>query len=181
MNSLQKKLAAIGLGAAAAFSGAYLIAPAEGGPEENEISQVYLDPANILTSCFGHTGNELRMGQTFRHEECVNQLGKDVAEKDRQLLSVVKVPLSQGEHAAYLSFIYNVGYGRKDGSRPGRDGFAVLRNGKPSTMLTYLNAGMRHQACDQLLAWTKINGKVSNGLRTRRAKERTVCLRDLQQ
>ena len=96
------------------------------------------------------------------------------------MLSVVKVPLSDGEHAAYTSFIYNVGYGRKDGIRPGRDGFAVLRNGKPSTMLTYLNAGMRHQACDQLLAWIKINGKVSNGLRTRRAKERTVCLRDLQ-
>ncbi|HCU64560.1 MAG TPA: glycosyl hydrolase [Rheinheimera sp.] len=174
MNPIQKKLAALGITGALSLSAAFLIVPSEG-----EVRKVYLDPARILTSCFGHTGPELRMGQTFTEEECLNQLVADLHKHDRQLRSVVKVPLSEGEHAAYLSFIYNVGYGRKDGANRGRDGFAVLRNGKPSTMLSLLNSGQRLKACDQLLAWIKIDGKESAGLRTRRAKERKVCLKDL--
>lgn len=172
--SINKKLAALGVVGALSLSVTALIIPSEG-----EVLGVYLDPARILTSCYGHTGPELKMGQKFTQEQCLEQLVVDLHKHDRQLRSAVKVPLSEGEHAAYLSFIYNVGYGRKDGVSRGRDGFAVLRNGKPSTMLSLLNSGQRHKACDQLLAWIKIDGKESAGLRTRRAKERKVCLKDL--
>lgn len=156
--NIQKKLAALGITGALSLSAAFLIVPSEG-----EVREVYLDPARILTSCFGHTGPELRMGQTFTEEECLNQLVADLHKHDRQLRSVVKVPLSEGEHAAYLSFVYNVGIGKF----------------RRSTALAKLNAGRRIEACHELMRWVYADGKVLSGLRTRREAERKVCLKDL--
>jgi len=156
--TIQKKLAALGITGALSLSAAFLIVPSEG-----EVRKVYLDPARILTSCFGHTGPELRMGQTFTEEECLNQLVADLHKHDRQLRSVVKVPLSEGEHAAYLSFVYNVGIGKF----------------QSSTALAKLNGGKRIEACHELMRWVYAGGKVLSGLRTRREAERKVCLKDL--
>lgn len=158
MNSLQKKLAASGLAGAIAIAGAVLVAPHEG-----KVNEVYLDPANILTSCYGHTGRELKPGMTFTDDQCLDQLVADLSEHNRLLMSVVKVSLSEGEHAAYLSFVYNVGIGQF----------------RKSTMLGNLNEGFRVSACNQLMRWIYIKGKESNGLRTRRAAERKMCLKDL--
>lgn len=158
MNDMRNRLAALGLCSAVALSGALLIAPHEG-----KVNEVYLDPAQILTSCFGHTGPELRLGQTFTDEQCLDQLVVDLHKHDRQLRSAVKVPLSEGEHAAYLSFVYNVGIGKF----------------RQSTALAKLNAGRRIEACHELMRWIYANGKVLSGLRTRREAERKVCLKDL--
>jgi len=158
MISIQKKLAALGVVGAMSLSATVLIIPSEG-----EVLGVYLDPARILTSCYGHTGPELQLGQTFTWEQCLNQLVADLHKHDRQLMSVVKVPLSEGEHAAYLSFVYNVGIGKFKGS----------------TALARLNAGRRIEACHQLMRWVYSDGKALNGLRTRREAERKVCLKDL--
>lgn len=158
MTNLQKQLLAAGLSAAAAISGAVLVAPSEG-----KVNQVYLDPANILSSCYGHTGPELVLGQTFNDDECLAQLVADLDKHNRQMLSVIKVNLTQGEHAAYLSFTYNVG----------------IQSFKRSTLLNLLNAGLSYEACNQLMRWVYIKGKESNGLRTRRAAERKMCLKDL--
>ena len=152
------KLASLGIVGALAISATALIIPSEG-----EVLGVYLDPARILTSCYGHTGPELKMGQTFTREKCLDQLVVDLHKHDRQLRSVVKVPLSEGEHAAYLSFVYNVGIGKF----------------RQSTALVKLNSGRRIEACHELLRWVYADGKVLNGLRTRREAERKVCLKDL--
>lgn len=159
MKNLKAALLAAGISGAVALSGAVLIAPHEG-----KVNEVYLDPANILTSCFGHTGKSLKPGMKFSDDQCLQQLAGDLVEHNKQLLSVVKVPLSEGEHAAYLSFVYNVGIGHF----------------RKSTLLANLNEGFRVSACNQLSRWIYIKGKESNGLRTRRAAERKMCLKDLQ-
>lgn len=160
MNTLYKKLAEYGLGGAIALSGAFLVAPFEG--KENK---VYVDPVGILTSCYGHTGNELKKGQVFTDEQCLDQLAEDLLEHDKKMLRYVYVPLSEEEHAAYLSFTYNVGVG-------------AFKN---STLLKKLNAGDRVGACNELTRWNKAGGKVLNGLTKRRQAEREMCLKGTQQ
>jgi lysozyme len=71
----------------------------------------------------------------------------------------VKVPISEEEHAAYLSFAFNVGVNAFCGS----------------TAVRKLNAGDRTGACAELSNWTRSGGKVLPGLVRRRAAERQLC------
>lgn len=157
MNPIQKKLAALGL-STALVTGGTLVATHEG--KEN---QVYLDPVGILTSCYGHTGPELKPGQTFTDEQCLEQLAVDLVKHDKQLRSVVKVPMSEGEHAAYLSAVYNYGIG----------------NFRTSTALKLLNEGKRKDACVEAIRFVFSAKMFFKGLLNRRIDEAKVCLRDL--
>lgn len=158
MTNLKKKLATAGITGALLLSATMLVAPFEG--KRNE---VYVDPANILTSCYGHTGKELKNGQKFTDEQCLEQLAVDLSLHNQQMLSFVKVELSEGEHAAYLSFVYNVGSGQW----------------QKSTLLKQLNKGARTSACEQLKRWVYIDGQQSKGLVNRRQAEYIVCIKDL--
>ncbi|WPK39679.1 endolysin [Pseudomonas phage Paride] len=168
-NNIRKKLIAMGLSGAIALGGA-LLAPFEG-----KVNKVYVDPVGILTSCYGHTGPELKKGQQFTDDQCLDQLAKDLLEHNKILTNVVKVELTPYEHAAFLSFLYNVGPGKKGV----KDGFVTLKNGNQSTMLRKLNAGDKVGACNELLKWTKAGGVVLKGLVKRRTEERNVCLGNL--
>ena len=87
-------------------------------------------------------------------------LADDLTRHNEQLLQAVTVPLSEQEHAAYLSFHYNVGAG----------------NFRSSTLLRHLNAGERIEACKQLSRWVYAKGIKLPGLVARRAAERELCL-----
>lgn len=154
MNNIRKKLMAIGLASSLATTGV-LIAKYEG-----KKNKPYLDPVNILTVCYGSTRNII--DKTYTDDECLNILGYDIIEHNRQLESLVKVPLNENQHAAFLSFIYNVGYG----------------NFKRSTLLRKLNSGDYTEACNQLLRWDKAKGKTLNGLTKRRIEEKNICLKN---
>jgi lysozyme len=160
MKDLYQKLIVGGVSSAVALSGAFLVSPSEG-----LVLGTYKDPVGIVTSCFGHTGPQLRMGQKFTEEQCVKQLGSDLVKHDKQLASVVKVPYkSDYQHAALLSFTYNVGIG----------------NVKSSTLLRKLNAYDYDAACYELTKWTfatKNGVKVwLKGLFTRRTTEYAWCM-----
>ncbi|MNK14277.1 Lysozyme RrrD [compost metagenome] len=160
MKDLYGKLVAAGVSGAVALSGAFLVAPSEG-----IVLGTYKDPVGIVTSCFGHTGPELRMGQKFTEEQCVKQLGEDLVKHDKQLASVVKVPYkSDYQHASLLSFTYNVGIG----------------NVKSSTLLRKLNSYDYDGACYELTKWTfatKNGVKVwLKGLFIRRTNEYAWCM-----
>lgn len=166
-SNLYKKLLAYGFTASIALSGGYLVAPNEG-----KVNSVYLDPLAIKTSCYGHTSPELKLGQKFTDAECLDQLAQDLAAHDKLLMSVVKVPLTDYQHAAFLSFIYNVGPGKKGV----KDGFIHLKsNGQPSGMLRKLNAGDYEGACDEFLKWMQ-KGQGVSGIEKRRKAERAMCL-----
>lgn len=154
-SSLTKKLLAYGFTAAVAMSGGYLIAPSEG-----KVNQVYLDPVNIKTSCYGHTGPELKLGQKFTDEQCLDQLAKDLSSHDKQMMNLVRVPLTDYQHAAFLSFAYNAGVG----------------NFKSSTMLRKLNSKDYEGACEELSRWIYAKKQKLNGLVTRRQQEKDMCL-----
>lgn len=153
VNTFKKVMAACGLSGAIAASSLLL-------PFEGTVNKTYLDPVKILTSCTGHTGKELILGQTFTDEQCTDQLIKDIQVHDRQLMSLVRVPINDYEHAAYLSFVFN----------------KCVGNLAKSTMLGKLNAGNHAGACEELLRWVYADGKKLKGLERRAQAERAMCV-----
>lgn len=125
---------------------------------EGTVYRTYKDPINVLTSCTGHTGPELRMGQTFTKEECDAQLMGDLL-KHTEAIDCIKRPLTDGQKAAFLSFAFNVGNSAFCGS----------------TLVRRANAGDMAGACAELSRWTLAGGKELPGLVRRRAAERAVC------
>lgn len=157
-SNLYKKLLGVGLGSALALSGAYLVAPNEG-----KVNTTYIDPVGILTVCYGNTGKEATKGKVYSDDQCLDQLAEDLREHDKQMMSYVYVPITDFQHAAILSFTYNVGVG----------------SFKSSTLLKKLNAKDYTGACNELPRWNKAGGKVLAGLVTRREAERQICLGNL--
>lgn len=151
---LYKKLLGMGLGGALALSGALLVAPFEG--KENK---AYLDPVNIWTICYGTTKN-VKKGDYKTDDECYQALADDLVRHDKEMMKVVSVPLTDYQHAAFLSFCYNVG----------------VTKCTNSTAFKLLNAKKYTEACDALTKWVYAGGKVLNGLVKRREAERKVCM-----
>jgi lysozyme len=77
---------------------------------EGTVHRTYRDPIGIVTACTGHTGPELRMGQTFTREQCEAMLYQDLAQH-ADALGCIRQPLTDGQRAAFLSFAFNVGEG----------------------------------------------------------------------
>lgn len=125
---------------------------------EGTVFSTYRDPVGIITACTGHTGPELKMGQTYTREQCEEMLYKDLA-KHADALNCVRAPLTDGQRAAFLSFAFNVG----------DDAFCR------STLVRKANAGDMDGACAELSRWTYASGKQLPGLVRRRAAERQLC------
>ena len=125
---------------------------------EGTVLRTYRDPIGIVSACTGHTGPELRMGQTFTKEQCTEMLYVDLL-KHAQALECVKRPMSDGQKAAFLSFSFNVGNGA----------FCS------STLVRKANAGDMPGACAELSRWTYAGGKQLLSLIKRRAAERKLC------
>lgn len=151
MTPRQKLTAKIGAGALAIA--APLVVYFEG-----TVYNTYPDPIGILTSCTGHTGNELRTGQTFTKAQCDEQLMADLL-KHSEALDCIKTPLTDGQKAAFLSFAFNVGNKSFCGS----------------TLVRKANAGDLMGACAELSRWVMAGGKEFPGLVKRRAAERSIC------
>ncbi|MEG0148808.1 MAG: lysozyme [Comamonas sp.] len=151
MNWKEKLIAAIGTGAVALA--VPLVAKYEG-----TVLRSYRDPIGIVTACTGHTGPELRDGQTFTRQQCEEMLYKDLA-KHADALACVSQPLTDGQRAAFVSFAFNVGEGAFCGS----------------TLVRKANAGDIDGACAELSRWTYAGGKQLSGLVKRRVAERQLC------
>ena len=130
---------------------------------EGTVLRTYKDPVSILTACTGHTGPELRMGQTFTKEQCETMLYGDLL-KHTDALDCIKRPMTDGQKAAFLSFAFNVG----------DKAFC------DSTLARKANAGDMPGACAELSRWTRAGGRELPGLVKRRAAERELCERGLQ-
>ena len=129
---------------------------------EGTVLQSYRDPINKITACTGHTGPELRMGQTFTKEQCEAMLYGDLL-KHADALNCIKTPLADNQKAAFLSFAFNVGNG------------AFCK----STLVRKANAGDLMGACAELSRWVIAGGRELPGLVKRRAAERELCERGL--
>jgi len=156
--SLKRRLA---IGATA---GALSIATAVVSYYEGYQPTAYRDPVGVPTICFGHTATA-RMGQTLSQERCTQLLQADLGHAFSAVDRRAQVDLPPPTRAALASFVYNVGEG------------AFAR----STLLRKLNAGDLRGACHELSRWVYAGGRKLNGLVKRRATERELCLKGIDQ
>lgn len=117
---------------------------------------VYVCPAGYPTVGYGHLvrgGEDFSAGVT--EEQAEQLLIKDVGSAERAVLRLVRVPLSDGQFDALVSFTYNLGAG------------ALQR----STLRTKLNRGEYDVAAVELLRWVYAGGRKLKGLVRRRRAE----------
>lgn len=165
--NMSKKLAALGLSAAAALSGGYLIVPWEGSVKNKSgLNTVYIDAVGVPTACYGQTGKDLygrtiRLGMTYTDEECDKMLAETINKFSKDVNRLVMVNYSSPyQEAALVSFAYNVGIG----------------NLQSSTLLRKLNAGQHEAACEELSKWVYAKKKKLKGLVSRREEEKNWCM-----
>lgn len=118
----------------------------------------YLDTGGVWTIGVGHTGPEVVKGLSCTMEQVTKWLAEDVREAEDAINSLVKVPLTQNQFDALVSFVFNVG----------------VNAFKGSTMLQKLNGKDYSGASNQFPRWNKDNGRVITGLTKRRLLEQSV-------
>ncbi len=119
----------------------------------------YRDVAGVLTVCYGHTGADIIPGKRYSLAQCKAMLDKDLIPFSRSVERSVKVPATEYQKAALISFSYNVGV------------YAF----EHSSLLRKLNAGDAAGACAGLRQWIYAGGKPWKGLMNRRDIEHEVC------
>ena len=122
----------------------------------------YLCPAGVPTIGYGYTGLVLGKKITTDMKITLNQAEKLLASSlsgfEKSVNDLVKVPLTQNQFDAVVSFVYNLGAG----------------NLKSSTLLKKLNAKDYIGASNEFLKWNKAGGKVLSGLTKRRQSEKDL-------
>jgi lysozyme len=117
----------------------------------------YLDVANVLTIGYGSTGQHVRPGMKITEEQAEALLKKDLDRFEARVENYVRVPLSDNQFAALVSFDFNTGALHK------------------STLLKKLNKGDYKAVPSELMKWTKakVNGNLTTvkGLVNRRTSE----------
>jgi len=125
-------------------------------------TRAYQDSVGVWTIGYGHTaaaGDPKPVaGMVLTVAECEAILKRDLAKYEREVSSLVKVPLSQEQFDALVSFHFNTG--------------ALGR----STLLKRLNAGDYAAVPSELRKWTKAGGKVLAGLVKRREAEAALFM-----
>ena len=96
--------------------------------------------------------------RVLSNDEIMDILKADLNRFEQGVLRLIKVPLTQGQFDALVSFSFNVGLGN-------------LQN---STLRMKVNRSDFEGASEQFLAWTKAGGKVLKGLVTRRTDEQAL-------
>lgn len=125
--------------------------------------EAYRCTSGVWTIGYGHTGGGRVCKGDFISKQTADELfEKDIKEFEDAVNRLVIVPLTQNQFDAIVSFCFNIGYGDK--------GFGG------STMRRLLNSGDYKGAAEQFMRWVYSGGKISEGLRKRRAKEKKVFL-----
>lgn len=151
--ALRKKI--IGAAGGGALAIATVMIPSLEGVEYKP----YQDVAGVWTVCNGITGPDVILGKTYTEKECKDLLQKHLIPYARSVEKSVKVPISDFQKAALISFSFNVG----------------VNAFERSSLLRYLNSGESKKACDALRQWVYVDKKKIPGLMNRREVEREIC------
>lgn len=129
---------------------------------EDVVLKSYPDPVQIPTACAGHTGPEVKLGQTFTLDQCMRILAADTVEHGLALDRCIARPVPNETRAAFTSFAFNVGARAACGS-------AAIRK---------LNAGDLKGACAELSRWTKVTvtGRAAARIAAGQAVARSAAL-----
>lgn len=115
-------------------------------------------PNDVPTAGWGHTGPDVRIGQTYSLAQCEAWLKSDLARFIAAVNRYVFAPLKQAQFDALVSLAFNIGVGA----------FGT------STLVRKLNAKDYAGAAAEFSRWDKQNGKPLAGLTRRRAAERAM-------
>ena len=117
----------------------------------------YQCSAGRWTIGYGHLiKGEERFMQPIDEPTAEALLKEDVRQAEQAVCRLVKVPLSQGQFDALVSFVFNLGQGAFS----------------QSTLLRLLNAENYREAAKQFTRWDFAGGKRIAGLSRRRAAEK---------
>ena len=127
----------------------------------------YYDSVGVLTIGYGHTNNTASAseypvypGEHITMAQAQTILQADLVTYENAVNSAVKVPLTQGEFDALVSFTYNLGIGTLDNS----------------DLLAYLNKGNYQAAANCFTEYVYAGGEVLPGLVRRREAEKALFL-----
>ena len=124
--------------------------------------KAYKCPAGIWTIGYGHTSG-VKEGQTITKAQAEDLLKQDLKQFEVVVNNLVNVSLNQNQFDALVSFCYNIGTG----------------NIKNSTLLKLLNKGDHKGAAEQFERWVYAGAKKLNGLVKRRAAEKELFLKSI--
>ena len=115
----------------------------------------YEDVAGKWTVGVGHLIPDEEPIRDITQDEADALFYTDLALADRCLARHVRVPLTDNQRAALISFVFNLGCGAF----------------KSSTLLSKLNASDYLGACQEFPRWSYAGGRQLNGLLRRRTAE----------
>lgn len=128
---------------------------------ESFVPHAYNDGGGVMTLGYGHV---IKPEETFKEpisqEHGIALLKTDLEPAEKAVKQYVKVPLTQSQYDALVSFAFNCG------------GQALAE----STLLAFLNKGMVMGAAMQFQKWSKDNGERIKGLLRRRLSEALLFL-----
>lgn len=128
----------------------------------DKIVEVGQASTGTLTIGYGHTSTagapRVFAGQEITQAQADQILAADLSKVEVEVSHLVKVPLTQNQFDALVSFQFNTGALGK------------------SSALKYLNASNYTQAAENLTLYNRANGAVMNGLVRRRADEKALFL-----
>ena len=124
--------------------------------------EAYLCPAGKWTIGYGHT-KTAKPGMKITERGAEELLQHDLAWCEDAVRKNVKVPLTQNQFDALVSFVFNVGEGAF----------------RKSTLLKKLNAGDYEGAANEMPRWKRGGGKVLRGLVRRREAEKKLFLKQV--
>lgn len=130
-------------------------------------------PNDVPTAGFGHTHGVV-LGQIYTQIEADTWLmAEDIPDAEFIVASAVTADLNPNQFSALVCFVFNVGPGRAGE----KDGFVTLKNGRPSSMLTFINNGNFALAAGEFHKWDHQAGIEIKGLTRRRQSEEELFRR----
>ena len=121
-------------------------------------TNAYRDAANVPTIGYGHTKG-VKEGDSITEQFATAMLDKELREYEGYVDQMVNVPLNENQHAALVSFVYNLG----------------PTNLSQSSLLRELNNGNYNRVPSELKRWNKarVKGELTEleGLTRRRQAE----------
>lgn len=132
---------------------------------------LYKDVGGKWTIGYGHLVKEdekEKFKAGIKVGEAVDLLLTDLSTTEEGINRLVKVPLTQNQFDALVSFAYNVGLDEDSDYIP--EGLG------DSTLLKRLNGGDYEGAAEEFEKWKNVNGKPVRGLLHRRLAEKAMFL-----
>lgn len=121
----------------------------------------YKDIVGVETIAYGHTGADVTPGLKITQERADELLKQDLNKFEDGVSALVKVPLTDNQFAALVSFSYNLGLGAL----------------KTSFLLKCLSVKNYEGAATQFEKWCHAGGVIVPGLLRRRHAERDLFLK----